>query len=121
MKEGYTYILSNKARTVLYIGVTNDLIKRIYEHRYKNGSKFTSKNKCFYLMAFEYFERIEDAITKEKQMKFWKRSWKMEWIYNQNPNFIDLYPLLVDESFDYKEPISGKDLINILSKSLKLY
>ena len=54
-------------------------------------------------------------------MKFWKRSWKMEWIYNQNPNFIDLYPLLVDDSFDYKEPISGKDLINILSKSLKLY
>jgi len=121
MKEGYTYILSNKARTVLYIGVTNDLIKRIYEHRNEKSSKFTSKYMCYYLMAFEYFESIEDAITKEKQMKFWKRSWKMEWIYNQNPNFIDLYPLLVDESFDYKEPISGKDLINILSKSLKLY
>ncbi|NCP84246.1 MAG: GIY-YIG nuclease family protein [Ignavibacteria bacterium] len=120
MKEGYTYILSNKARTVLYIGVTNDLIKRIYEHRFEKSSKFTTTFKCYYLMAFEYFERIEDAITKEKQMKFWKRSWKMEWIYNQNPNFIDLYPLLMDESFNYKEPISGKDLINILSKNLKL-
>lgn len=73
----YVYILTNKTRTVLYKGVTNDLKKRLYYHQNpETTSSFTSKYKCFYLVYFEHFDSIEIAISREKQIKGWVRNKK---------------------------------------------
>ncbi len=82
--------MSNKIRNVLYIGVTNDLFRRVYEH--KNGvvDGFAQKYKCKYLMYYEYFDVIESAIKREKQLKNWRRSWKFNLIKKMNPNLRDL-------------------------------
>jgi len=69
MEEGFHYILSNKNRTTTYIGVTNDIERRLVEHKSGFGSKFTSKYKLYYLMYFEHYENIVDAIDHEKQIK----------------------------------------------------
>jgi putative endonuclease len=72
----YVYILTNKNKTVLYTGVTNDLNNRIRFHRENaslNPKAFTSKYKCFYLIYFEHFNSVETAIQREKQIKGWKR------------------------------------------------
>jgi putative endonuclease len=83
------YILSNFARTVFYIGVTNDLINRIFQHR-NSESTFTAKYKCHYLMYYEDFSDVRNAITREKQLKNWKREWKIDLIRKDNPNLLDL-------------------------------
>jgi len=90
-KGGYTYIMSNENRTVLYIGVTSTLYWRILEHRGKKyPNSFTSKYKCFDLIYFESFTNIEKAIKREKQLKAWKREWKIELIKEMNPEMNDL-------------------------------
>ncbi len=91
MKDGYTYIMSNKTRTTLYIGVTNDLKERTYQHKQGFGSQFTTKYKCKYLVYYEYFHRIGDAIDREKQLKRWHREWKLNLIKQKNPDFKDLW------------------------------
>jgi putative endonuclease len=68
MKPGFTDILSNKGRTTFYIGITNDLRTRLYQHRFENGSLLRTKYGCFDLVYYEFFEDIEDAITREKQL-----------------------------------------------------
>lgn len=90
MNSGYTYILSNKNRTVLYIGVTNDLYTRFLQHRSGEG-RFTLKYKCFDLIYFECYSRITDAIDREKQLKRWHREWKWNLIKEENPNLLDLF------------------------------
>ena len=90
MKQGIVYILSNKNRTVLYIGVTNDICKRLYQHRYEEGSKFTSRYNCFDLVYYEVHQSMEFAIDREKQLKRWHRAWKMNLIRSVNPNLNDL-------------------------------
>ena len=65
------YFMSNFARTVFYIGVTNNLERRVREHRYEDGSVFTSKYKCHFLVYYEDYSNIENAITREKQLKNW--------------------------------------------------
>ncbi len=90
-KGGYIYILSNKRRNVLYIGVTSNLFSRVYEHRHGIGSKFTSKYKCIDLVYYDSFPTIDEAITKEKQLKKWKRAWKDKLIHSFNPTLRDLY------------------------------
>ena len=90
MKKGYVYILSNFKRTVFYIGVTNDLEKRIGQHRDNIASKFTSKYKVYYLMYFEEFQSIQLAIAREKQLKRWHRDWKINLIKSVNPELKDL-------------------------------
>ncbi len=82
---GYTYIVTNKYRTVLYIGVTADLSRRSYQHASGTGSVFTSKYNCTDLVWYEYHLRIEDAIAREKQLKNWKRDWKLDLIRSMNP------------------------------------
>jgi putative endonuclease len=89
-RGGYVYIMSNKNRTVLYIGVTSNLFARVEEHRKYNGSKFTTKYKCYDLIYFECYHYIEEAIAREKQLKKWKRSWKEELINTLNPDLVDL-------------------------------
>lgn len=74
----YAYILTNKIKTVLYTGVTNNLKNRVYWHQHPEaiGKSFTSKYKCFYLIYFEHFDDIETAIAREKQIKGWTRKKK---------------------------------------------
>ena len=90
-KGGYIYIVSNKSRTVLYIGVTSDLESRVYEHRNGQGSKFTAKYKCEDIIYYEVFDDIESAIEREKVLKKWNRRWKEELITAFNPKLLDLW------------------------------
>ncbi|MGQ1909298.1 GIY-YIG nuclease family protein [Marinifilum sp. RC60d5] len=90
MKGGYIYIMTNKNRTTLYIGVTSDLKRRIAEHDEGVGSKFTSKYNLTDLVYFEEFDDISEAIAREKQLKNWKREWKTNLIKSLNPELKDL-------------------------------
>lgn len=89
-KIGYVYFMSNYERTTFYLGVTNDLENRIREHRIGKGSKFTAKYNIKYLMYFEEFPNINDAIQREKQLKNWHREWKINLIKEFNPDMKDL-------------------------------
>jgi putative endonuclease len=91
MKGGYVYILANKHNTVLYTGVTSQLKKRIYKHKIGTASLFTSKYNVNKLVWFEDHPTIRQAIEREKQIKNWKREWKIELIKSMNPDFRDLY------------------------------
>jgi len=90
MKQSYVYIMSNYNRTVLYTGVTNDLERRIREHKSGEGSEFTNRYNCVYLVYYERMQDVEQAIKREKQLKKWKRKWKDELINEQNPSLRDL-------------------------------
>ena len=82
------YILTNKARTVLYIGVTNDLSNRLKQHvEGYNAFSFTSKYNCFYLVHFEHFQYIDDAIAREKELKGWSRAKKNALIETDNKDW----------------------------------
>ena len=88
---GYTYIMTNKNNTVLYTGVTSNLIKRVYEHKESIfPNSFTSKYNLNKLVYFEGFNRIEDAIAREKQIKGGSRRKKIELINSLNPEWNDL-------------------------------
>ena len=91
MKESYIYIVSNKNRSVIYIGVTSNLKVRIEAHKNGNGSDFTKKYNCNELLYFEKFSEIKQAIKREKQIKNWHSDWKWNLIKNLNPNLADLY------------------------------
>jgi putative endonuclease len=88
----WVYILANRIGGTLYIGVTNDLIRRTYEHREKLAEGFTKKYGVTRLVYFEQHNDIEVAIRREKQLKKWNRAWKVQLIEQDNPNWIDLYP-----------------------------
>ncbi|MBV6642693.1 MAG: GIY-YIG nuclease family protein [Cyclobacteriaceae bacterium] len=89
-KGGYTYIMSNLSRTVLYTGVTSNLYGRVYDHKNLEGSDFTKMYKCTDLVYYEFHERIESAIEREKQIKKWNRLWKDRMIKRFNPDLRDL-------------------------------
>ncbi len=95
MKIYYVYILTSKRNGTLYIGVTNDLIKRVYEHKNNLIAGFTSKYNVHRLVYFEQYDNIEYAIQREKRLKKWNREWKLALIEKENPNWIDLYLNLV--------------------------
>jgi putative endonuclease len=95
MKQAYIYILTNKKNGVLYIGVTSDLIKRIYEHKSGFVEGFTKKYNLYKLVYYEVHDDIVMAITREKQMKKWNRQWKIELIEKMNPEWRDLYDELL--------------------------
>ena len=82
--------MSNRHRTVYYIGVTANLPARVHQHRRGRGAAFTRKYQCTDLLYYEAFGRIEEAIVREKQMKKWKRAWKEKLIRQQNPTLRDL-------------------------------
>ncbi len=90
-KKGYVYILASKRNGTLYIGVTSDLVRRIYEHKNDLADGFTKKHAVHGLIYYEVFETIENAIIREKQLKKWKRSWKLKMIEKKNPDWKDLY------------------------------
>jgi putative endonuclease len=88
----YVYVLASRIGGTLYIGVTNDIIRRIAEHKLKIAEGFTKKHDVTRLVYFETFDQIEYAIRREKRLKKWPRAWKISLIEKDNPNWIDLYP-----------------------------
>ncbi|TCI90206.1 GIY-YIG nuclease family protein [Tenacibaculum sp. M341] len=90
MKKSYVYFLSNKNNTVIYIGVTSNILKRIYQHKVKFFKGFTSKYNCNKLVYFEEFDSIEEAILREKQLKAGNRKRKETLINIDNPDWNDL-------------------------------
>ena len=95
MGQYFVYILASKKNGTLYIGVTNNLLKRVYEHKNNLVEGFTRKYDVHNLVYYEIFRNIQDAITREKNMKKWKRKWKMKMIEEFNPNWEDLYYTLI--------------------------
>ena len=90
-KTGYVYILSNKKEGTLYIGVTSDLIKRVYEHKNKVVPGFSKLYNLDKLVYYEILDNIEEAIKREKQLKNWHREWKINLIKETNIEWNDLY------------------------------
>ena len=90
MNSGYTYIVSNKNRTVFYVGVTNDIYRRTHEHKSGEGSIFTKRYKLTDLVYYEFFDLITDAIDREKALKRWHRPWKIRLICESNAQMKDL-------------------------------
>ncbi len=91
MKQYYVYILASKKYGVPYIGVTSDLLKRGYQHKEAVVDGFTKQYFVKRLVYFEIHEDVEQAILREKQMKKWRREWKVELIEKENPEWRDLY------------------------------
>ena len=89
-KQGYVYIMTNKYKTTFYIGVTSDLSGRVWQHINNQGSQFVKKYRLFDLVFYEYYERITDAIDREKQLKNWHHDWKVNLIRSVNPEMRDL-------------------------------
>ena len=87
----YVYILASRRDGAIYVGITNDLVRRVYEHRIKAVPGFTSKYNITRLGWFEVYDDPISAISREKKLKKWKRVWKVELIETQNPEWKDLY------------------------------
>jgi len=96
MRAGaYTvYILANRQNGTLYIGITNNLAIRLSQHRSGHGSEFVKKYGVYLLVHAEMFASPQDAIAREKQLKNWRRDWKIQLIEKENPGWSDLSPLL---------------------------
>jgi putative endonuclease len=90
----WVYILASGLGGTLYIGVTSNLVKRVYEHRMKVVPGFTKEYGIYRLVYFEQPTDIEAAIRREKRLKKWNRAWKIRLIEEQNPNWDDLYPTI---------------------------
>ena len=91
----YVYILASRRHGTLYIGVTNSLQKRLQQHSNGEGSSFVKAYGVYRLVYVESFDRADEAIAREKQLKRWKRDWKIELIERDNPEWRDLSDLLV--------------------------
>ncbi|WP_407167450.1 GIY-YIG nuclease family protein [Bradyrhizobium sp. ORS 111] len=91
----YVYILASRRYGTLYIGVTNSVQKRLEQHKAGIGSSFVKRYGVYRLVRVETYQRAEEAITREKQLKKWKRDWKIELIERDNPEWRDLSDLLV--------------------------
>ena len=90
----YVYILASDRNGTLYVGVTNDLVRRVSEHKQKAVPGFTSRYGVDRLVWFEATNSIHHAIAREKQIKHWNRQWKINLFRDDNPNWEDLYPAL---------------------------
>lgn len=91
----FVYILASKPRGTLYVGVTNNLVRRIFEHKNKVVEGFTKRYEVDILVWYEASESIESAISHEKKLKRWRRDWKIELIEKQNPDWLDLYSQII--------------------------
>ncbi len=95
MKQPVVYMLASKKYGTLYIGVTSNLVKRIWEHKNNYVLGFTHKYNIHTLVWYEIHETMYSAITREKALKKWRRQWKIELIKKQNPHWRDLYPSII--------------------------
>jgi putative endonuclease len=111
---GFVYFMSNTYNNVLYVGVTNNLTRRVAEHKGKINKGFTYKYNCDKLVYYEVFDLIVDAIAREKQLKNWKRAWKNELVVKQNPYWEDLSDSigvteeLIKSTKEYYKGIAGQ-------------
>ena len=87
----YVYILTNKRNGTLYVGVTNDITRRTWEHREGLNDSFTKRYDTKRLVYMEVHDNIEQAILREKKLKRWRRAWKLDLIEKENPNWRDLF------------------------------
>jgi putative endonuclease len=87
----YVYIIASRKDGAIYLGVTNDIIRRVYEHRTKAARGFSSQYNITRLVWFEIYDDPTSAISREKQLKKWKRNWKVQLIEARNPKWEDLY------------------------------
>ena len=90
-KEYYVYILASQKYGTLYIGITNNLLKRVYQHKEGLVDGFTKKYHVNKLVYYEVHEDIHEALLREKQMKKWRRDWKINLIEKDNPQWFDIY------------------------------
>ena len=95
MKKYYIYILASKRNGTLYIGITDNIARRIYEHRNNLIEGFTKKYGVHRLVYVEAYHYVWDALKREKQLKKWNRAWKIALIEKENPNWADLYETLI--------------------------
>ncbi len=95
MNQPAVYILANKRKGTLYIGVTNNLVRRTWEHKHDLIEGFTKKYQIHYLVYYEIHQDMYSAITREKQRKKWNRQWKIELIEKVNPRWEDLYSKII--------------------------
>jgi len=95
MKSYFVYIMASQKNGTLYIGITSNLIKRAWEHKNNLVEGFTKKYKVHRLVYFEQTENVQSALIKKKQLKKWRRKWKIELIEKNNPNWNDLYNNLI--------------------------
>ena len=91
MADYWVYLLTNKPRSTLYVGVTNDLVRRVWEHREGFVKGFTSRYGLRMLVYFEHYDSPHAAIQREKNIKHWSRLWKLRLIESANPQWRDLY------------------------------
>ena len=94
MKKPAVYILASQHNGTLYVGVTSNLIQRVWQHRANIIDGFSNKYGVHRLVYFELHYTTENAITREKQLKKWRRSWKLRLIEGQNPDWEDLWPVI---------------------------
>ena len=90
-KPGYVYLLASQRNGSLYVGVTSDLVKRVWEHKQDLVEGFTKRYQVHRLVYYEVFEDIRDAIVRERRIKKWKRGWKVQLVEEENPAWNDLY------------------------------
>ena len=92
MRQPAVYILASKPRGTLYVGVTSNLVKRIWEHKNNQVEGFSERYRIHDLVWYEIHENMQSAIEREKRLKRWNRIWKIELIERSNPAWEDLYP-----------------------------
>jgi putative endonuclease len=95
-KVYWVYILASRIGGTLYTGITNDLVRRVFEHRMGQVPGFTKQYNVHRLVYFEQFGDIENAIRREKRLKKWNRAWKIQLIEQRNPNWDDLFPAIAN-------------------------
>ncbi|MBU8932697.1 MAG: GIY-YIG nuclease family protein [candidate division Zixibacteria bacterium] len=95
MKQYFVYIMASKRNGTLYIGVSSDLIRRVYEHKNNVADGFTRKHGVHRLVYYEIHQDVHEAITREKQLKKWNRRWKLKLIEKENPGWEDLIDSLI--------------------------
>ncbi|MDR1338053.1 MAG: GIY-YIG nuclease family protein [Rickettsiales bacterium] len=100
---GFVYILANKPMGTIYIGSTSNIAQRMYQHRNKFFESFTKKYDVKLLVYYEFHDSLEKMVKRERQMKEWKRSWKLARIIEFNPNWLDLFDELSGEIIDLLE------------------
>jgi putative endonuclease len=107
MKQPAVYLMASQRNGTLYVGVTSDLIKRVWQHRNHLVAGFTSQYNIDLLVWFEQHETMLSAIAREKAIKKWNRAWKLRLIEEQNPEWKDLWPTITEEKLDSR--LRGND------------
>jgi putative endonuclease len=105
-RQPATYILTTNRNGTLYVGVTSDLIRRIWQHRDHLAPGFTNRYNVTRIVWYELHDTMENAITREKQLKKWNRAWKIRLIEESNPYWNDLWPYVSGQEYDTGSPPS---------------